>query len=292
MCWYAKCTATVRWGTECSNAFLVVAGVRQGGVLSPTLFAIYMDYLIYKLVKSEFGCKVNGIYLGCLLYADDIILLSQSVTTMQKMLDICSQYAIEMDVKFNTGKSVAMRIGPRCNNLCESLQLSDNDLLYVDTIKYLGVYIKKAKKFCCTYEHCKLKFFRSFNAVYSRCKGINSELPCLELFKSFCLPVIMYAVEATWPSKTNINMLDNLINLAVKKIFNMKDYDMLATIRNNIGLHTVAQACDRKKLTFINKFVAVPMKQNNTILHMCFHDDVQPLFEAYSLTLCMPPRKV
>ena len=39
MCWYAKCTATVRWGTECSNVFLVVAGVRQGGVLSPTLFA-------------------------------------------------------------------------------------------------------------------------------------------------------------------------------------------------------------------------------------------------------------
>ena len=73
------------------HVFAVLAGVRQGGVLSPTLFALYMDDLINRLELSELGCNINGIYLGCLLYADDIILLSQSVTAMQFMLDICGQ---------------------------------------------------------------------------------------------------------------------------------------------------------------------------------------------------------
>ena len=47
MSWYEKCTATVRWGNAYSHVFPVLAGVRQGGVLSPTLFAIYMDDLIH-----------------------------------------------------------------------------------------------------------------------------------------------------------------------------------------------------------------------------------------------------
>ena len=113
MSWYAKCSATVRWVNAYSYVFPVLAGVRQGGVLSPTLFAIYMDDLINRLEWSELGCNINGIYLGCLLYADDIILLSQSVTAVQFMLDICGQFATAMDIKFNADKSMAMRIWSR-----------------------------------------------------------------------------------------------------------------------------------------------------------------------------------
>ena len=65
--------------------------------------------MIYKFEEFDCGCKVNDIYLECLLYADDIILLSQSVRLMHNTLDIYSQYAIDMDLQFNTKKSVTMR---------------------------------------------------------------------------------------------------------------------------------------------------------------------------------------
>ena len=46
-------------------------------------------------------------YFGCLVYADDIILLSHSVNTMRSMFAICEQFAFDFDMKFNTQKAVA-----------------------------------------------------------------------------------------------------------------------------------------------------------------------------------------
>ena len=54
------------------NIFLFLTGVKQVGVLSPTLFYIYIDKLLLKLKESDYGCHLNGIYMGALAYADDI----------------------------------------------------------------------------------------------------------------------------------------------------------------------------------------------------------------------------
>ena len=89
-CWYAKCFAFVHWGNAVSKQFHVLAGVRQGGILSPCLFAIFIDSMIKKLRAADYGAFIGQFYFGCLLYADDIILVCHSITTMQLMLDICS----------------------------------------------------------------------------------------------------------------------------------------------------------------------------------------------------------
>ena len=99
--WLQKSVCLVRWASCLSSVFPVTAGVRQGGLLSPAHFAIYIDDLIVRLKASKFGCHLNGVYYGCLVYADDILLLSHSVQTMQYMLDICDSYAIDYDLKFN-----------------------------------------------------------------------------------------------------------------------------------------------------------------------------------------------
>ena len=111
--WLQKSVCLVRWASCLSSVFPVTAGVRQGGLLSPVLLAIYIDHLIVRLKASKFGCHLNGVYYGCLVYADDILLLSNSVQTMQYMLDMCDSYAIDYDVKFNCEKSAALRIWPR-----------------------------------------------------------------------------------------------------------------------------------------------------------------------------------
>ncbi len=58
--WYSKCTARVRWGSEFSHCFCIAAGVRQGGILSPSLFAVYIDILIQRLRQAGYGCKLHG----------------------------------------------------------------------------------------------------------------------------------------------------------------------------------------------------------------------------------------
>jgi len=60
-----------------------------GGLLFPALFAMYMDVLIALLKNSGFGCSLHGFYIGCLCYADDIVLISHSIYAMQCVLNIC-----------------------------------------------------------------------------------------------------------------------------------------------------------------------------------------------------------
>jgi hypothetical protein len=54
--WYDNESACVRWNNMLSHTFRVRAGVRQGGILSPVLFLIYVNDMLTKLTRS--GCKI------------------------------------------------------------------------------------------------------------------------------------------------------------------------------------------------------------------------------------------
>ena len=77
-----------------ANAPTTTITVRQGGVLSPVLFAIYIDVLVSRLRSVNIGCILLDVYFGCLLYADDIVLLAHSLNGMQLMLDICTNFGV------------------------------------------------------------------------------------------------------------------------------------------------------------------------------------------------------
>jgi len=66
------------WKSILGDSFIMQCGVRQSGVLSPYLFSLYIDGVIQDLRKSGYGIYVGNIFTGCILYADDIILLSCS----------------------------------------------------------------------------------------------------------------------------------------------------------------------------------------------------------------------
>jgi len=57
------------------------------------LFNIYIDSLTLGLKSSGLGCHMQGLYVGCIAYADDLLLLSGSVVLLQKMLNMCSDHA-------------------------------------------------------------------------------------------------------------------------------------------------------------------------------------------------------
>ena len=78
--------------------------------------------------------------------------------------------------------------------------------------------MKAGRKFSYCYEHLKLRFYSSFNALYRRSNSSHSELVSVQLLQSFCLPVILCGLEVTEPQKSVLTMLNNLINKAVYKI--------------------------------------------------------------------------
>ena len=102
---YTKQKLRVQWQGEYSESFGVSNGVKQGGVISPVLFCVYMDDLLAKLENSGVGCYMGRVFSGAFGYADDLTLLSPSIVALKKMISICSSYALEHDIKFNGSKS-------------------------------------------------------------------------------------------------------------------------------------------------------------------------------------------
>jgi len=268
-CWYRKCNVVVRWGGSLSRPFSIAAGVRQGGVLSPYFFAVYIDSLICVLEHSGHGCVVHGIYLGCIVYADDIFLMSHSLSSMQFMLDICSAEIDKLHLKFNVKKSVALRIGDRFNFDCAPLTLDGHDLLYVQSVKYLGILIKSGRKMTCSFEHVRLKFYSTFNAIYRRSKSSDSELVTVELVRSFCIPLITYGLEALNLRATDELMLDNLLNNCLSKVFNVShDKVVLHDIRCYLGLPSMRALCMIRCMKFMKKAERIDNIAVKTALHI------------------------
>ena len=76
--WYQKQEMTVRWGACISDSFKVTNSVRQGGILLPQLFNIYIDGLSDILNKSSVGGSIGGKRINHMLYADDLCIVSLS----------------------------------------------------------------------------------------------------------------------------------------------------------------------------------------------------------------------
>ena len=93
---------SIKLGGAISSSFRLTNGTRKGSVLSPTLFSLYLDDIIKKLRNSGLGCYIQGIWMGAVGYADDLILLSPSRETMSKMIQVCENYAIDHNLVFST----------------------------------------------------------------------------------------------------------------------------------------------------------------------------------------------
>ena len=103
----------VRWDGYLGSWFNVSAGVRQGGVLSPDLYNIYVDDLIQLLQSSGIGCYIASTFAAALFYADDMCILAPSLKGLQKLLNICGSYCERWDIGLNAKKTKNMLFGKK-----------------------------------------------------------------------------------------------------------------------------------------------------------------------------------
>jgi len=76
----------ISWAGGMSDYFNALNGVKQGGVISPILFGIYIDDLLVSLSQLGVGCYVAGNFVGAIVYTDDIVLISPTPLGMRKLL--------------------------------------------------------------------------------------------------------------------------------------------------------------------------------------------------------------
>jgi hypothetical protein len=195
--WFSISVSCVKWNTHFSNFFSLSAGVRQGGVLSPYLFAVFVDDIIRKVELLNVGCYVSSICTSIFLYADDILLLAPTVTGLQHLLQVCENELEQLDMRVNVSKSTCIRLGPRFNVHCAKLtSLYGGVLEWVSSCRYLGVHFVSGRTLKCSFSNAKSRFFRAFNALFGKVGRAASEETVLELLRAKCIPILLYATEA------------------------------------------------------------------------------------------------
>ena len=139
---YTNQSPVVRWGSPTSEPFKCRNGIKQGGVLSPTLFCVYMDEFLSRLEKAEVGYYIGHHYMGAFCHADDVTLVAPSVGAAKKMLNICETYAREYIVMFKSTKSVVLlHIG----NSVPHMTLTLTDKIYrvqKRQLRHLGCFVE------------------------------------------------------------------------------------------------------------------------------------------------------
>jgi len=234
--WYDKLFDTVRWNGSFSYWFAVRSGVRQGSMLSPGLFAAFMNLFIVCVRHADLGCYINRSLVSCVLYADDIIFLSASLKVLQKLSDIATETAETLLLEFNTKKSVCIAFGPRIPRSLPSLLLGHKHIEWRDSISYLGVTFLSGKHIETDRNILKPKFYSACNCVFSNCYGVSEVNIQLQLQETYCLPILTYAAPALNLSGRQLKEANVCWNGVCRKIFKFHQWESVKVFICGIGL--------------------------------------------------------
>ena len=91
----------MRYGNYCSTKFCVTNGVKQGGILSPALFNVYINNLSVSLNHSGIGGYLGGNLINHLCYGDELCIIALNLLGMQCLSNICDKYTTGHQLTFN-----------------------------------------------------------------------------------------------------------------------------------------------------------------------------------------------
>ena len=137
---YSVVESCVLVGADRTEWFSLDAGLRQGCILSPILFAVFIDGLARAVKAAGTKQTLADLNVNILLFADDLVLIGHNRQDLQKLLDLVFGYSQKWRFQFNTAKSkvVVFRRGSKlAKNDVFFMGLDELDI--VDSIKYLGV---------------------------------------------------------------------------------------------------------------------------------------------------------
>ena len=137
---YSMSNSCLRLNGQLTESFNVSSGVRQGDVMSPTLFSMFLNDLATGIKELNCGIQINELVISILLYADDIVLIAPTEESLQKMLNFVSDWCRKWRMAVNTDKTKMIHFRKKSTpQTTYDFQLGSDSVEKVSCYKYLGV---------------------------------------------------------------------------------------------------------------------------------------------------------
>lgn len=179
--------------------FPIMRGVRQGDPLSPTIFIAILETIFNKLNWTNFGINIQGKYLSHLRFADDIVILSETSSQLQLMIETLQETSANIGLEINPTKTRLMT-----NSLKKQINMDGNPLEYENKYIYLGKTISFEK------ENNELEIDRRIQKTWNKFWGLKeifkSNMPTklkTKAMNSSLLPCLTYGCQ-TWKFTVNV----------------------------------------------------------------------------------------
>ncbi|RVE40503.1 hypothetical protein evm_014848 [Chilo suppressalis] len=192
---YENATMSVRLQNQSSNPIQLKRGVRQGDVISPKLFTAALEDIFKLLDWKGRGININGEYLSHLRFADDVVLMAETLEDLNTMLEDLSSASQKVGLKMNMEKT---KIMSNAHVLPAPVKIGNTTLEVVDCYVYLGQTVQLGRS---NFEKEISRRIQLGWAAFGKLRKIfASKLPqCLKtkVFDQCVLPVMTYGSE-TW----------------------------------------------------------------------------------------------
>jgi len=138
------------------------------------------------------------------------------------MINLCISELCFNDLSVNVLKSVCLRVGVRHNCTTCNLSVNTQVILWQNKLSFLGFTFLSGPNFKCNLQINKQKYFSSVNGILSKVGDKDFSSLTLSMVDSFCVPVLLYGLEALDNKSTTINSIDFAYNGVFVKLFNIK----------------------------------------------------------------------
>ncbi|XP_072946650.1 uncharacterized protein, partial [Epargyreus clarus] len=201
--WYGNQSNVVRWGDAMSDPYKLDCGVRQGGLTSPRLFNLYVNKLIERLSGADVGCSIDGLSINNISYADDMVLLSPSVSGLRRLLKICEEYAEVNGLSYNAKKSeiLVFRGRNKESTFKPTFQLCGFPLKQVAEFRYLGHIVDECLGDDRDIERERRAMSVRGNMLARRFKRCSKQVK-LSLFRAYCQNFYTCSLWANYKQRT------------------------------------------------------------------------------------------
>jgi len=281
-------------GAGVTDVLFCQKGLKQGEILSPLLFSLFINELATDLMENgRHGILLDIVELFILLFADDVALLSYTPVGLQHQLNLLGKNAdcFEMSVNLDKSSIVVFRNGGYLAK-CEKWYYKGSRLEVVNAYKYLGVWLSTRLSFSTTINHQSTKAKAGVVQLFKTLWSLGDVNPStfFKLFDSQIKPIVLYGAEI-WGIADNIN-IEKAHVFALKKLLNVSNKtpnDMVYGETGRRPLHLEAKVYAIRYWIRLMRMgdERYPKKAYNMLLKMhlnnkqCWVSNIQNSLETY-----------